>query len=1052
MVKRLLLISLVCLISMGCRVNAASWDLAGDWSDSANPNGTWSYEVPSSGFDTNVTTLATQSGEVAVGETDVSNLTERVLLKDHTDTVLGDGNTDFPAGNQPGWQIDAQTMVPILFKSKGMSVNDVPKGLVAGHSPFLIRWTSPADMTVDISGGVWMPREKKIMQKVSLGRTDADGKSSLIFDKVPIPWRTSSFDSGNPFSLGHAAFTKVKSGKVLKNITVKKGDSIWAYISHDGSGDFVGINLSVTEAQKPDTKSPKYKNDTSNRLFSIDKPESQWVELDAEGLKGPVTGVIYRKDTPATCGLALGGVDTGCIDLETSGLWGMSTIFNTHVPRRGPINLPFLGISVEGKTWVLCDPDQTKPGMGNFQPPFSYNMPHHMPFLEGQGLPVSEPYVQELNLDGVETPDEIHYWGHYPVADIEYEMDAPVSVGVRSWTPFIPGDVTDSMIPAAIFEVHIRNNSQSTQKGTVAFNFPGPTALEAGTETFERNKLKGKMTGCEVKSPNADYIVAVLDEKKARVGGGLDGDAEAWAKIAKQLPAVEAASSDSSLAVDFKLRRGKEKVIRYLVTWYAPDWKGGGKPWATTGTIMTHMYAKHYPSAQSTAKLITKEYRSLLKRVLAWQDVVYSDKDTPGWLADSMINSFYMITETGMWAQAKEPLKGFDEELGLFGMNECPRTCPQIECIPCGFYGNLPLVLFFPELALSTYKGYSAYMFEDGAAPWVWGGWTAGAPPIDFAVPVKGYQWTTNGISWLAMLDRFLVCRGDEYPDFVKEFYPVVKKNMIYTAHLQTSQDYTMGQRILMMPDGRHAEWFEAGNPQWFGMTTHSGALHLAQLQIAKRFADLAGDKEFSDQCQQWYDEATAALDKDLWNGEYYLNCYDPVSGRKDDLVFAFQLDGEWIADTHGLPSIFKKDRIDKTLATIKRCNASISQYGVVNYANSDGTPAPVGGYGTYSWFPPEVIMLSMNYMYEGQKEYGMQMAKKCWENIICGHRYTWDMPNIIRGDKDTGERGFYNGGHDYYQDMMIWSLPAAIKNTDFSSLCKDGHLVDRMIKAGQRK
>ena len=58
--------------------------------------------------------------------------------------------------------------------------------------------------------------------------------------------------------------------------------------------------------------------------------------------------------------MPLGGVDTGCIDLETSGLWGYCTIFNSHVPRRGPINLPFLGMSVGGQTWAFCDPNQIK--------------------------------------------------------------------------------------------------------------------------------------------------------------------------------------------------------------------------------------------------------------------------------------------------------------------------------------------------------------------------------------------------------------------------------------------------------------------------------------------------------------------------------------------------------------------------------------------------------------------------------------------------------------------------------------------------------------------
>ena len=135
-------------------------------------------------------------------------------------------------------------------------------------------------------------------------------------------------------------------------------------------------------------------------LFPTDLPTSKCVELDAAGFDKPVTGVIYDYFTPATNGMPLGAIDVGCIDLETSGLWGYCTIFNTHVPRRGPMNLPFLGISVGGQTWVLCDPSQTKDGEGNFQPPTYKRFAHHVPYLEKQCLPVGEPYLNELELDG----------------------------------------------------------------------------------------------------------------------------------------------------------------------------------------------------------------------------------------------------------------------------------------------------------------------------------------------------------------------------------------------------------------------------------------------------------------------------------------------------------------------------------------------------------------------------------------------------------------------------------------------------------------------------
>ena len=54
-------------------------------------------------------------------------------------------------------------------------------------------------------------------------------------------------------------------------------------------------------------------------------------------------------------------------------------------------------------------------------------------------------------------------------------------------------------------------------------------------------------------------------------------------------------------------------------------------------------------------------------------------------------------------------------------------------------------------------------------------------------------------------------------------------------------------------------------------------------------------------------------------------------------------------------------------------------------------------------------------------------------------------MPNIMRGHVDTGERTF---GNDYYQDLMLWSLPAALEGKDLSGPAKAGGLVDRILKA----
>jgi len=784
-----------------------------------------------------------------------------------------------------------------------------------------------------------------------------------------------------------------------------------------------------------------FDNPGGQTLFPTDMPGREWLRFRASGFSEPACGVIYRTGDTVTNGMPLGGVDTGCIDLETSGLLGYCTIFNTHVPRRGPLNVPILGLSVGGRTWVLCDP-KPKDGQGQYQHSATgrkYRVWRDKGWTD-QTEPIT-PIPMAAKFDGVETAKQIHYWGHYPVADLEFETDVPVRVGLRAWSPFLPGDVVGSMLPGVVFEVHLRNPTDATQEGTIAFSFPGPLDEEAGATTFRRQEIQGAFSGVEVTAPLASYALGVVGRDKLRLGDELDGNA--WSKIATSLPAAQPDRAGASVAVDFALAAGKCDVVRFVLTWHAPTWNAGGHNWAGAEHTFTHMYAKHYTSARQAAEVLAKNHESLLRGVLAWQQVLYAEPRLPVWLRDALVNVLHLITEDGMWAQAKPPVPDWVRpEDGLFGLNECPRGCPQIECIPCSFYGNQPMVYFFPQLALSTLRGYKGYQYPDGAAVWIFGGCTGQTPPIDLANPTRGYQFATNGISLAAMVDRYYLCYGDEA--FVREFAPQIKQNMIHTVNLRPA--YPIGDRIIAMPTGnKGTEWFEAPEPGWRGMTAHVGGLHLAQLRIAERLATEAGDDEFAKQCAEWIEAGAESMEKKLWTGSYYLNYLEPETKSRSDLIFGYQLDGEWVTDHHGLESGLPEQRVRTVLDTIKRCNIPLSKYGAVNYCLPDGKPAKIAGYGTYSFFPPEALMLAMTYMYNGERGFGLELARKVWHNIVCLQGYTWDMPNIMRGDTDTGERTF---GNDYYQDMMLWSLPAAIEGKDFGAPAKPGGLVDRIRRA----
>jgi hypothetical protein len=75
-------------------------------------------------------------------------------------------------------------------------------------------------------------------------------------------------------------------------------------------------------------------------------------------------------------------------------------------------------------------------------------------------------------------------------------------------------------------------------------------------------------------------------------------------------------------------------------------------------------------------------------------------------------------------------------------MIESPRGDPQTACIPCDWYGNIPVVYFFPELAKSQLLAFKELQREDGAAPFSIG--ILGDLP-DFLTPSYEWQISLNG-------------------------------------------------------------------------------------------------------------------------------------------------------------------------------------------------------------------------------------------------------------------------------------------------------------------
>jgi len=125
-------------------------------------------------------------------------------------------------------------------------------------------------------------------------------------------------------------------------------------------------------------------------IFPTKPNDLGWAECRAQSFLNPVYGVIYRTKQ-AVYDLPLNDIGTGCMDLNTDGTLGRCSIFNSFAPPR-ELNQSFLALGVGGKVWGLTKRADV----------------------------------------GTTPADEILYWGHYPVADLEFQTSSPIKAALRT--------------------------------------------------------------------------------------------------------------------------------------------------------------------------------------------------------------------------------------------------------------------------------------------------------------------------------------------------------------------------------------------------------------------------------------------------------------------------------------------------------------------------------------------------------------------------------------------------------------------------------------------
>ncbi len=702
-------------------------------------------------------------------------------------------------------------------------------------------------------------------------------------------------------------------------------------------------------------------------LFPTHLPRLQWSEFTVEGFKEAVCGVVFR---PGDCsrGMPLGGIGTGCVDLNVDGTLGLCSIFNSFAPPRD-LRSPLLELNLDNQAILLKVADTSE---------------------------AHESVCQQ-----------IHYWGHYPVAELEYELRVPVSVGLRAWAPFLPGDAKSSNTPAIFLDVIIRNGSAQSKSGSIGCLFPGPGEVEAKATSSSQIVAAG-YRGTRTVWGRGSYVVAALDS-----GGSTPAST------------VSTGSERSSrVEVQFELGPAEQKEVHFVIAWYVPRWAG------SEAHHFRHAYAGRFASVEEVLQHALANKSAWMRRIINWQSEIYNQRKLPRWLRDQLINVLHTITEDSFWAGESIPSESWYRPTGLFGLTESPRTTPHI-CNPSDWYGILPVVFFFPELMASLLRLYVHFQLPTGEIPL---GVGEGA---DLLHPAHHLFQVMNSCVHIQLIDRLWQRSHD--PQILREFYPSAAKALNFLSTWDRNDDGLPELDADPIPNQFYGAW------PWYGVAVHVSGFWLAALAMMERMAAAAEDVPMQQRCLSWKKKAEKTLEAQLWNKDYYLLYHDLQSGKRCDTVLANQLAGQWCTRLHGLPGAFPEEHVGRTLGKIEECCIRGTAHGALNSTRPDGSPDHTAPRHSDGIFTGECLCLAATLVYEGKESLGVETAHRLMEAIVLQDGTGWEMPNILDAE------GRVLHGNDFYQMMILWALPLALQGDSIAEACSPGGFIGRILAAAEK-
>ncbi len=726
----------------------------------------------------------------------------------------------------------------------------------------------------------------------------------------------------------------------------------------------------------------------------------------------------------------LGGIGTGCISLGGRGQLRDWEIFNR--PNQG-FKPHFSFATLRCKT---ADGNSiTRVLESPLLPPYSgFSGTDH---YHGEGFPHMQSAV---------------FRGEYPFAWISFEhAHVPVAVSLEAFNPFIPLNDMDSGIPAAILIYKLRNRSKHpvdcvlawTLQNLIGYGCAGGlnrSEMGGNLNTFRsRDGLKGFVldTVRDFDEPHRSGSMALATAwpevtYSAGIGPGWDFNTghRFWHAIDEvgafdceesAGPTEDGDTNCCALGARLKLGPDETAEVPFFIAWHFPNYyKYWGRVYAheeeRLGARWRNYYAHQYDDAWSVGSYVADNLARLREETADYHDALFS----------STLPTQVLDAASSQASTLKTPTCLRLEDGTFYGFEGCS---PQRGCCPgsCTHVWNYQQAL--PFLYPSLERGMRSADYEHNLRE------SDGKMAFRIELPLGTSHWDYHAaadgqLGGVIKTYRDWLISGDD--EWLRALWPRVKRSLDYVW-----EEWDKDRNGLL--EGVQHNTYDI---ELVGPNPLIGCFYLGALRAAEAIAERLGETDDAAEYRRLYEQAAPKMEDLLYNGEYYVQKYDPEQARTQqfgDGCLSDQMLGQWLASVAGLGHLLQPERVRSSLQSVFRYNwrSDLTDHANPQRIYAVGDEAgllmcswPHGGrtliptmYCDEVWTGIEYQVASHLIM-EGLVDEGLALVKGARDRHDGLRRNPWDEPEC---------------GSHYARAMSSWGLILALSG--FQCCAADGML-----------